>query len=134
MVRQKNNPSVEVRLFTEQDDPRIFIRYFKTLMMDHTDESKATQFMNAMCSLAIDKMKGDLNKEWVYSELKELFLNSLVDHQEQHHHKDKFASIKVKSGETLTEFGERFNEQAQHIRYNGNLDLVDIKNAMSQAV
>lgn len=62
--------------------------------------------MNAISAYAINKMKGKLNKKWVYFN-KKIILANLIDEQDKLRKGYDFSSIKVKQGKSLNQFGKK---------------------------
>ena len=64
------------------------------------------------------RIKGDLNCEWTYKNLKTIFFE-FMDATEIERAKDRFLSIKIEKNENLEQFAKRYYILAQDLKLEG---------------
>ena len=69
-------------------------------------------------------MKGDLNCEWTYKNLKTIFISEYMDATKIARAKDRFLGIKIEKNENLEQFAKRYYVLAQDLKFEGKYLLL----------
>ena len=133
-VSNPHRSHIKLKPFNEDDDAKIFLLTFENLTKHMDEFTRANTFLNTLEKGATARIKGDLNCEWTYKNLKIIFISEFMDATEIARAKDRFLSIKIEKNENLEQFAKRYYVLAQDLKFEGSLSLIDAKNAMYQAL
>ena len=101
---------VKPKQFDEDDDPIIFLRSFKNIMLGLPDRKICNQLIACLESNALDHIRGDLDFDWTYKGIFQVFLKEFCGVNKFDQEKLKFQIFKIDRAnrESLTAFGKRF--------------------------